>query len=220
MSSDLESTAHPDLRLGGAREVLIREAFRLEWLTVIWMVIEAAVAIGAGIGASGLSLIAFGADSVIELISAGVLIWRLSLELKQGRAFPEDIERRASRVAGGLLFLLAVYVIAAAGWGLWRGEGETFSWPGLIIALLAMPIMYGLARRKMTLAEQIGSRALRADAVESITCGWLSLAVVIGLLAQLSLGFWWIDSVTALAIVGFLIREAREAWVGEECCEH
>ena len=219
MSSDLESTAHPDLRLGVAREALIREAFRLEWLTVVWMVIEAAVAIGAGIGASSLSLIAFGADSVIELISAGVLIWRLSLELKQGHAFPEDIERRASRVAGGLLFLLAVYVIAAAGWGLWRGEGETFSWPGLIIALLAMPVMYGLARRKITLAEQIGSRALRADAVESITCRWISLAVVIGLLAQLSLGFWWIGSVTALAIVRFLIREAREAWVGEECCD-
>ena len=184
------------------------------------MVIEAAVAIGAGIGASSLSLIAFGVDSVIELISAGVLIWRLSLELKQGRAFAEDIERRASRVTGGLLFLLAVYVIAAAGWGLWRGEGETFSWPGLIIALLAMPVMYGLARRKIALAEQIRSRALRADAVESITCGWLSLAVVIGLMAQLSFGFWWINSVTAVAIVGFLMREAREAWVGEECCDH
>jgi divalent metal cation (Fe/Co/Zn/Cd) transporter len=180
MPPDLGSTAHPDLRLGGAHEALIREAFQLEWLTVTWMVIEAAVAIGAGIGASSLSLITFGADSVIELMSAGVLIWRLSLELKQGRAFPEYIERRASRVAGGLLLLLAVYVIAAAGCGLWRGEGETFSWPGLIIALLAMPVMYGLARRKITLAEQIGSRALRADAVESITCGWLSLAVVIG----------------------------------------
>jgi hypothetical protein len=76
--------------------------------------------------------------------------------------------------------------------------------------------MYGLARRKIALAEQIGSRALHADAVESITCGWLSLSVVIGLLAQLALGFWWIDSVTSLAIVGLLIKEAREAWAGEE----
>ena len=74
-----------------------------------------------------LMLIAFGADSVIELMSAGVLIWRLSLELKQGRAFAEDIERRAGRVAGGLLFLLAAYVIAAAGWGLWHSTDETFS---------------------------------------------------------------------------------------------
>jgi divalent metal cation (Fe/Co/Zn/Cd) transporter len=221
MASDLRSTTHSDLRLAGAREALIREAFRLEWLTVTWMVIEAAVAIGAGVGASSLTLIAFGADSVIELMSAGVLIWRLSLELKQGRAFVEDIERQASRVAGGLLFLLAAYVIVAAGWGLWRGEGgETFSWPGLVIAVLAMPIMYGLARRKIALAEKIGSRALRADAVESITCGWLSLAVVSGLLAQLAFGFWWIDSVTAFAIVGFLIKEAREAWAGEDCCDH
>jgi hypothetical protein len=147
MPSDLGSTAHPDLRLAAAREGLIRKAFRLEWLTVAWMIIEAAVAIGAGISAGSLSLMAFGADSVIELISAGVLIWRLSLELKQGRAFSEGIERRARRIAGGLLFLLAAYVIAAAGWGLWGGQGEAFSWPGLIVAALAMPIMYGLARR-------------------------------------------------------------------------
>src|ERR1700722_13614882 len=125
------AAAHPDLRLAAAREVLIRKAFWLEWLRVAWRVIEAAVAIGAGISAGSLSLIAFGADSVIELMSAGVLIWRLSLELKQGRALSEDSERRASRVAGGLLFLLGAYVIVAAGWGLWRGEGETFSWTGL-----------------------------------------------------------------------------------------
>src|SRR5258708_9921932 len=110
---------------------------------------------------------AFGIDSIVELASAGVLIWRLSVELKHGAKFSEAAERVAGRVSGALLFALATYVVAAAGWSLWQREGEVFSWPGLIIALLAIPVMYFLARRKLALAERLGSRALRADAVES-----------------------------------------------------
>ena len=82
-----------------------------------------------------------------------------------------------------------------------------------------MPIMYFLSRRKLVVAEQLGSRALRADAIESISCGWLSFVVVLGLAAQLALGAWWVDSLASLAIVYFLIKEGREAWTGDECCE-
>ena len=85
-----------------------------------------------------------------------------------------------------------------------------------IAALLAIPIMLVLARRKLALADQLGSRALRADAAESIACLWLSLVVVIGLAAQLALGAWWIDPVTSLAIVWLLVKEGREAWEVEE----
>ena len=77
-----------------------------------------------------------------------------------------------------------------------------------------------LARRKIVIAIQLGSRAMRADAVESITCGWLSLVVVIGLISNLLLGAWWVDAVTSLAIVWFVIKEGREAWKGEDCCDH
>jgi divalent metal cation (Fe/Co/Zn/Cd) transporter len=80
--------------------------------------------------------------------------------------------------------------------------------------------MYSLSRRKLNLAEALGSRALRTDAVESITCGWLSLVVVAALVAQLVIGAWWVDAVASLAIVWFLIREGREAWENKECCEH
>jgi divalent metal cation (Fe/Co/Zn/Cd) transporter len=187
----------------------------LEWLTVGWMVVEAAVAVASGIAARSITLVAFGLDSIIELASAGVLIWRLSSELKFGREVSEQAESIARRIAGGLLFALAAYVVAAAGWSLWRGEGEAFSWPGLIVALLAIPIMLVLARRKRALADQLASRALRADAVESVACLWLSLVVVIGLVAQLAFGAWWIDAATSLAIVWFLIREGREAWEPE-----
>jgi divalent metal cation (Fe/Co/Zn/Cd) transporter len=180
------------------------------------MAVEAVVAVASGIAAHSITLIAFGLDSVIELASAGVLIWRLSDELKFGRELSEPAERIAQRIAGGLLFALAAYVVAAAGWSLWRGEGEAFSWSGLAVALLSIPIMRALARRKLALADQLGSRALRADAAESVACLWLSVVVVVSLAAQLAFGVWWIDAVTSLAIVWFLVKEAHEAWTAEE----
>ena len=198
------------------RQKLVRQAFRLEWLSVGWMAVEAAVAVASGIAANSVTLIAFGLDSVIELASAGVLIRRLSLELRFGHEVSEAAEKMARRIAGGLLFALAAYVVVAAGWSLWRGEGEAFSLPGLAVALLSIPIMFVLARRKLALADRLGSAALRADAAESVACLWLSLVVVVGLIAQLAFGAWWIDAVTSLAIVWFLVKEGREAWEAEE----
>jgi hypothetical protein len=96
-------------------------------LTIAWMTVEAAVALAAGIAAGSLVLVAFGLDSVIELMSAGVLVWRLSMELTRGRSFSEHAERVASRIGGALLFALAAYVVIAAGFNLWQRHGEEFS---------------------------------------------------------------------------------------------
>ena len=183
------------------------------------MSIEAVVAISAGIAVGSLTLTAFGLDSVIELLSAAVVIWRLTVELRQGRHLGEQVEQTASRVAGGLLFALAAYIVAGVAWTLWTQHGETFSGLGLLVAILAMPIMYLLSRRKLAVADELGSRTLRADAVESIACGWLSLVVVIGLTADFLLDAWWIDPVASLGILWFVIREGREAWVGDSCCD-
>ena len=199
------------------RDPLIREAFKLEWLTIGWMSVEAVVAIASGIAAGSLVLTAFGLDSVIELISAGLLIWRLSVELRHGQAFSEHAERAASRIAGGLLFALAGYVTVAALWSLWTRQAEDFSWPGFVVALAAIPSMRYLAHRKIAIADKIGSRALRADAMEAVTCGWLSAVVVVSLAAQWAFGAWWIDGAGSLAIVWHLVREAREAWSNKEC---
>jgi divalent metal cation (Fe/Co/Zn/Cd) transporter len=201
------------------RTELVRQAFWLEWLTIAWMVIEAIVAIASGLAAHSITLLAFGLDSVIELISAGVLIWRLTIELRHGQKFSEDAEQRASKIGGVLLFALAAYVVISAAWSLWMQRAEEFSVPGLLVALVAIPTMYFLAKRKIAIAEQIGSRALRADAMESVTCGWLSVVVVVGLAAQYVIGAWWIDTVTSLGILWFLVKEGREAWAGEECCD-
>jgi divalent metal cation (Fe/Co/Zn/Cd) transporter len=194
------------------RRDLVGRALRLEWLTLGWMLVEAAVAVGSGIAAHSLTLIAFGADSVIELASAAVLIWRLVVEARQGEAFAETIERRAARIGAVLLFGLAVYVVITALWGLWVRNGQEFSLPGLIVALAAIPIMIALARAKLRIAADLGSAALRADAAEAIACGYLSAVVIFGLVAQWLTGAWWIDSVSALILVPLLLREAVEAW--------
>jgi hypothetical protein len=100
------------------RERWIREAFRLESLTIAWMTVEAVVALASAWTAGSILLAAFGLDSLIELASAGVLVWRLSVELRHGEEFSEATERLASRIAGSLLFVLAAYVVIAAGWSL------------------------------------------------------------------------------------------------------
>jgi divalent metal cation (Fe/Co/Zn/Cd) transporter len=216
---DLTMSVVSPSRVTDERTALIRQAFRLEYITLAWMTIEAVMAIGSGLAADSLTLTAFGIDSLIELASATVLIWRLTVELRHGQIFAEKAERAASRIGGTLLFALAAYVVASAGRKLWMQQGAEFSLSGLIVCLLAIPIMYFLASRKLQLANALGSRALRADAVESITCGWLAFVVVGALVAQLLVGAWWVDALASSGVVWFLIREGREAWEGDDCCD-
>jgi len=200
------------------RAALVRHAFTLEWMTVGWMMVESVAAIVAAVTARSLSLLAFGIDSFIELISGCVLLWRLIVELKHGQAFSEQAERAASRIGGSLLFALALYVVASAALSFWWRRGQEFSLLGLAVTVIAIPIMWWLSRRKLAIAKELSSPSLRTDAMESITCGYLSGAIVIGQLAQLVLGAWWVDGVTSLAIVYFLVKEGLEAWEDSECC--
>jgi len=128
-------------------------------------------------------------------------------------------ERVAGRIGGALLFALAAYVVLASGWNLWTQSHGEFSAPGFIVTLMAIPVMRYLAGRKIELAKQLGSRALRADAMESVTCGWLSVVAVVSLGVQAVSRVWWIDSVGSLAIVWLLVKEGREAWRGECCAD-
>jgi len=130
---------------GTERVLLVRKAFRLECFTVAWL---AVVAISSGVAARSVALVAWGMDSVIELGSAGMLIWRLDVELRRGRSVAERAERIASRIGGALLFGLAAYVVLMAGWSLWTRRGAEFSWPGLVVAVAAIPVMWLLSRRK------------------------------------------------------------------------
>ena len=201
------------------RAAALNAALRLELLTVIWMIVEAVGALAAAFLARSVLLLAFGIDSGIELLSALVLFWRLRQEasgqLDQSEA--EKVERRAARFAGWLLYLLAIYVTLQAGYSLWQRNSAETSFLGMGIAVVAAVGMPILARAKLRIADQIGSGALRADAVETLTCGYLSWLLLIGLVANAFLHWWWLDSAASFAIVPILVREAKEALAGE-CC--
>lgn len=198
----------------------LRRAVRLETLTLAWMVVEALGAIGAGVAAGSVLLLAFGVDSVIELISALILYHRLNLEAN-GSANDlelEALERRASRVAGWLLYVLAGYVVFQAAYALLHRHEVQTSWVGLVIAVVAALGMPVLARAKIRVADEIGSRALRADAMETFTCGYLAWFLLAGLAANAALHWWWLDSAAALVLVPILVKEGREAISGKCRC--
>lgn len=196
-------------------------ALRLEVLTIGWMVIEASASIGAGAVAGSVLLLAFGVDSVIELISAGVLYHRLRREADgtANVAEIEALEHRAAWIAGYLLYALATYVVLQSGYGLLHRHTAETSGIGLAVALVAALGMPILARAKIRVADRIGSRALRADAMETFTCGFLGWVLLAGLVANALLHWWWLDSVAALVLVPFLFKEGREAMAGGCSCQ-
>src|SRR5436305_10134646 len=209
----------------GSRADAVRLALLLTYITLGWMTIEGAASLLLGWASRSLLLEAFGIDSVIELFSAAVLLWRLRIEAN-GTATSEHVdvvEHRAARLVGYSLYALVVYVVLNSGYGLFIAKRITDThesvWGILIgaVAKIGMPILAGY---KLKVAARLNSRALRADAVESITCGYLSIVLMIGLAATRLLGWWWLDSVAALALIPFLIREEREAISSEcACCQ-
>lgn len=188
-----------------------RTAVRLEVITIIWMVIEAAVAVGAGIAAGSLLLVAFGIDSGIELTSAIVVFRRFRFELNQKLQSDlrnaRDVERKTARIAGYLFLLLSAYVAVQALFGLITRHAAETSPVGIAVAVIAAFGMPFLAKAKLRVADRIESRSLRADAMETFTCGYLAWVLLIGIVLNAVTHWWWIDSVASLAIVPLLIRE-------------
>ena len=199
------------------RETLLRRGVALNSVLLGWNVIEGVVAVGFGWIASSVALITFGIDSFIELSSAVVVTWRLWRELRGASAErTERLERTAARVAGSLLLLLAVYVVIDAGRRLLGyGEEAGESLPGIVLTALSLAVMPLLGWAKLRVADRLGSRALRADAVETLACGWLSAATLLGLSLNAVFGWTWADPVAALAILPLVIREGIEGLRGE-----
>lgn len=192
----------------------LRAGRRLEYLTLAWNVLEGVVAVGAGVLAGSTALVGFGADSFIESVSGAVMLWRL-----QDREGHEEREASALKLVAVSFFLLAGYVAFEAARSLLLREPPERSWPGIVIAALALVVMPWLARRKRAVAGQLGSRALVADSHQSDLCAWLSAILLAGLLLNALLGWWWADPVAALLMVPIIAHEGREAWEGEECGE-
>jgi divalent metal cation (Fe/Co/Zn/Cd) transporter len=201
------------------RETLLRRGLLLEIATLVWNVVEGVVAVAAGALSSSVALIGFGIDSFVETASAGVVGWRLRAELR-GRSHEaaQQLERKTSRIAGALLILLAVYLVIDAGRRIagFGGEAEE-SVVGIALTAVSLVVMPFLGWSKLRTARALGSGALRADAFETITCAWLSLTTLAGLLLNAVFGWWWADPLAALVLVPLIVREGLEGWRGEGC---
>ena len=210
----LVSGAQDDL--DARRAALVRRGLWLAGLTIAWNVVEALVALSAGLATGSLALIAFGFDSVIEVASAAVVTWQFGHELRGGH--DEERERRALRLIALTFFVLAVYVAVEAARDLLFTRAEAGeSVVGIVLAALSLVVMPVLAVAKRRTAGRLGSPTLRADAQETLLCAWLSAILLAGLALHAVLGWWWADSVAALGIAGFAVREGFEAWEGD-CC--
>ena len=196
-----------DLRLKA-----VRRGVRLEWFTVAWMAAEAVLAIGAGVAARSVLLTAFGADSVIELLSGATLLWRLRVESAGGdKTRVESVERRAEWISAALLLLLCAYVLVTSIAGFALGVEPQRSWLGVAVSATAVIVMPWLAARKRAANQTIQSSALRADIAESITCAYLAAVTLAGAAVNAITGLWWIEYVAALLLLRWLVPEALEA---------
>lgn len=195
-----------------------RIAIRLVVATLVYNVLEAAVALWAGANAESIALLGFGFDSVIECAAAGMLLWRLRLDA-HGTA-GEELERtehRVHRFVGVTFFALALYVVAQAGWTLWTRDTPGESLAGIILAAVSLVVMPLVSWGKLRAAERIGSRALRAEARETLACSYLSFTLLLGLAANAAADWWWADPVAALLMVPWLIKEGWEGATARAC---
>ena len=185
---------------------------QIEWVSAVWMVIEALVALFAGIIAHSIALVAFGADSVIELVAGGALLFRLYTEANGRDAEGvEKAERAASWIVGIALLALAAYIVISSAVSLFTKSHPEATTLGIGIAVASSILMPFLATSKKRIGRRIGSKALVSDGSCSRVCAYMSWILLAGIAATSLLGWWWADSVAALGFVWFVVREGLEA---------
>jgi divalent metal cation (Fe/Co/Zn/Cd) transporter len=197
---------------------LHRRAIRLEQFSIAWMLVEAGVALTAGIIAGSLALTSFGFDSIIELVSASLVLRRLRAELTGGRA-DEQAERRVLRIIAVTFFVLAAYVVIASVIDLTAQAHPERSPVGIALIVSSMLVMPLLGWRKRRVGTLLQNQLVLADAAETILCAALAVTTLLGLVLFAAFGWWWADPVAALAVAYFAVREGREAWHGELICD-
>lgn len=201
-----------------ADPALARRALLLEAVTIGWNSIEALVAIGAGIIAGSVALTGFGGDSVIEVFAAAVVTIRLSATLR-GHEPDEAKEKRALRLIACTFFVLAAAVTISGARDLLSHAEPEASPVGIGITALSLVVMPLLARSKRRVGMALGNDLVVADASETSLCAYLSASTLAGLVLYATLGWWWADPVAGFVIAGFAVKEGREAWKGDLCCD-
>lgn len=188
--------------------VLPRQVAWLQWITLTWMLVECGASLWAAAEAHSVALLAFGADSLVEMLSATVVL------LQFVPRFPLKKEH-ADKAAAVLLFLLAAVVVSIA----WLGRTRPMetSRVGIGVTALALVVMPALAWMKRRQAQKMNNRALAADATQSATCAYLAGVTLAGLVVYAVWQIRWVDTLAALVAVPLLIVEGRRAWRGESC---
>jgi divalent metal cation (Fe/Co/Zn/Cd) transporter len=186
----------------------------LSWLSLVWMTIEGAVAIAAGIVAGSIALIGFGLDSAIEGFASVIIIWRFTGH----RVFSHAAEQRAQKLVAVQFFLLAPYVAFESVKTLIGGEHADVSWVGIGLSIGSVIFMPMLGLAKQRLADQLGSAATAGEGRQNMLCAYLAGALLIGLLGNALASAWWLDPAVGLLIAAVAVKEGAEAWRGEGCC--
>lgn len=199
------------------RASLVKRGRRLEYFTIVYNSLEGLIALVAGLMAGSIALVGFGFDSLIEVTSGAALVWRLHLDADESQR--ERIEKITLRIVGVCFLLLAVYVSYDSIKSLiWREQPHE-SIPGIILAIASLIVMPLLVRAKRKVARGIKSGALMADSKQTELCTYLSAILLLGLLLNALLGWWWADPVAALIMVPIIVKEGIEGLRGETCCD-
>jgi divalent metal cation (Fe/Co/Zn/Cd) transporter len=199
-----------------SRPALVRRGLALNWLTIAYNVVEAVVAIGAGVVSGSVALLGFGLDSVIEVTASGAAQWRLRADLDP--AHRARAERVTLRIIGWSFLALATYVVIDSAATLLRHEPPERSVVGLVLLTLSAVVMPVLARAKRRVAREMSSRALDAEATQTSLCAYLSVIALAGVALNAWFGWWWADPVAALAMVPIIAKEGVEGARGEAHC--
>jgi divalent metal cation (Fe/Co/Zn/Cd) transporter len=197
------------------RSAVVVRGQRLEYFTIGWNTLEGLVAVIAGAVAGSISLVGFGIDSFIEVTSGSVLLWRISVD--SDVHLRETNEKRALRFVGACFLLLAAYITYDSIVDLWSKRAPEHSIPGIVLACVSLVVMPLLSRAKRRVGRAMGSAAMHADAKQTEFCTYLSAILLVGLLLNAFLGWWWSDSLAALIMVPIITKEGIDGLRGKAC---
>ena len=199
-----------------SRTNLVKRGRKLEYFTIAYNSLEGLIAIVAGLFAGSIALIGFGFDSVIEVTSGGMLLWRLYADGNE--SLRERAERLSLRIVGFCFLVLALYISYDSIALLVRQRAPERSVPGMMLAFASLIVMPLLARAKRKVARDIGSAAMKADATQTEFCTWLSAILLGGLVLNAFFGWWWADPVAGLVMVPIIAKEGVEGLRSDHCC--
>lgn len=195
----------------------LRDADRarlLSWASLAWMTVEGAVGIWAGLAAASIALVGWALSSVVEGLASIIVIWRFS----GARTLSDTAERRAQRAVALSFWLLAPYVAVESVHGLLAHHEPGTSVVGIVLTASSLVLMPALGIAKHRLGARLQSGATAGEGTQNLLCAYLAVAVLVGLVANTVLGWWWLDPVAGVLVAAVAIREGREAWRGDECC--